>query len=29
MAPPGTPAYDFRFESLAEFVAAHRRERGG
>ena len=29
VAPPGTPAYDFRFESLAEFVAAHRRERGG
>ena len=29
VAPPGTPAYDFRFESLAAFVAAHRQERGG
>src|SRR6266481_4563286 len=26
MPPAGTPAYDFRFESLAEMVAAHQRE---
>jgi hypothetical protein len=26
MPPPGTPKYDFRFESLAALVAAHQKE---
>ena len=26
MAPPGTPRYDFRFESMAAFAAAHAKE---
>lgn len=28
LPPPGTPHYDFRFESMAEMVEAHKRESG-